>query len=87
MKATTQTLGRWVKSVLVESGIDTKKFTAHSTRHAATSAAARKGLHFDTIRLAAGWSKKHLRIKMFAAVYNRPLVVESKAFTETILTL
>nr|CAH7730896.1 unnamed protein product [Callosobruchus chinensis] len=74
-KATTQTLGRWVKSVLVESGIDTRKFTAHCTRHAATLAAARKGLHFDTIRLTAGWSKNS---KMFAAVYNRRLVVESK---------
>ncbi|VEN36023.1 unnamed protein product [Callosobruchus maculatus] len=83
-KASTQTLGRWVKDILAKSGIDTKKFTAHSTRHAATSAAARKGLNFDTIRLAAGWSKNS---KMFAEVYNRPLVVENETFAETILSL
>nr|CAH7724193.1 unnamed protein product [Callosobruchus chinensis] len=70
-KAATQTLGRWVKSVLVEI-------------HAARSVAARKVLHFDTIRLASGCSKIS---KMFAAVYNRPLVFESKSFTETIFSL
>nr|CAH7760164.1 unnamed protein product [Callosobruchus chinensis] len=73
-----------MRSILVESGIDTRKFMVHSTRHAATSAAARKGLHFDTIRLEEGWSKNS---KMFAAVYNRPLVVESKSFTERTLSL
>lgn len=83
-KVSTQTLSRWIKTVLSQSGIDTKQFTAHSTRHAATSAAARKGLHFDTIRLAAGWSNNS---KMFATVYNRPLPVDNKTFAETILNV
>nr|CAH7742684.1 unnamed protein product [Callosobruchus chinensis] len=67
----TQSLGRWVKNILEKSGVDTNKFSAHSTRHASTSAANRKGINFDTIRLSAGWSKNS---KMFAKVYNRPLV-------------
>lgn len=83
-KASSQTLGRWIKNILIKSGIDTGLFTAHSTRHATTSAAARKGLNFDTIRLAAGWSKNS---KMFATVYNRPLINSDTTFAETILSL
>ncbi|KAL1514377.1 hypothetical protein ABEB36_003644 [Hypothenemus hampei] len=79
--ATTQSIARWVKMVLTQCGIDTKCFTAHSTRHAATSAAARNGVSWDTIRQSAGWSD---RSKVFATFYNRPLI--SKNFTQAILT-
>uniref|UniRef100_A0A0K8S7M1 Tyr recombinase domain-containing protein n=1 Tax=Lygus hesperus TaxID=30085 RepID=A0A0K8S7M1_LYGHE len=64
------TLGRWVKDVLKSAGIDVLQFSAYSTRHAAVSAAARRGLSLDTIFAAAGWSKKS---NMFRQVYNRPL--------------
>lgn len=40
--ATAATLGHWIKYVLAKSGLDTNMFTAHSTRHASTSAAKRK---------------------------------------------
>lgn len=83
-KASSQTLGRWIKNVLIKSGIDTRDFTPYTTRHASTSAAARKGLNFDTIRRAAGWSKNS---QMFATVYNRPLINNEKTFAETILSL
>lgn len=69
-EASPQTISRWLKSILTTCGLDTNKFTAHSTRHAATSAAARKGVNIDRIRLTAGWTEKS---KMFATVYNRPL--------------
>ena len=39
-----QTLSRWVKEVLLEVGVDTDIFSAHSTRHASTSAAKRQGV-------------------------------------------
>lgn len=68
--ATTQSISRWIKDVLCESGIDTTIFTAHSTRHASTSAAARTGINIETIRKAAGWSKNS---SVFAQFYNRPL--------------
>ncbi|KAJ8913473.1 hypothetical protein NQ315_013853 [Exocentrus adspersus] len=61
----------WIKDVLHKSGLDTTIFKAHSTRHAATSAAARKGVNFDSIRLAAGWTQNS---STFANFYNRPLV-------------
>ena len=38
---TSATIGRWIKTVLTQAGIDTNVFTAHSTRSASTSKAAR----------------------------------------------
>ena len=67
--ATTQSISRWIKNMLKKSGIDTSVFTAHSTRHASTSAAARNGADIETIRRAAGWSEK---TSVFARFYNRP---------------
>ncbi|XP_060804898.1 uncharacterized protein LOC132902730 [Amyelois transitella] len=45
---------RWIKTVLSESGVDASVFKAHSTRHAATSAAGAAGVSVETIRKAAG---------------------------------
>lgn len=73
--ATSQTISRWIKTVLGKSGLDTSIFTAHSTRHAATSAAARKGVNIDLIRSSASWSSCS---KTFAKFYNRPLAGGSK---------
>lgn len=81
-KASTQTLSRWIKNILAKSGVDVDRFSPYSTRHASTSAAKRKGLNIDTIRLAAGWSKNS---RMFAEIYNRPLLSD-KTFAETILS-
>ncbi|XP_031340928.1 uncharacterized protein LOC116169038 [Photinus pyralis] len=81
-KATTQTIGRWIKIILSKSGLDTNIFKAQSTRHASTSAAARKGLNFDTIRLAAGWTKNS---ETFARFYNRVLV-NNEQFINAVLS-
>lgn len=72
--ASTQTLGRWIKKTLAECGVDTSIFTAHSTRHASTSAAYRSGISFDVIRKTAGWSAQS---SVFANYYNRPIVQDS----------
>jgi len=53
-RASTQTLSRWVKDCLGESGIDTESFSAHSTRHASTSTAKQRGVNIDVIRKSAG---------------------------------
>lgn len=65
----TQTLARWIKTVLKEAGINTNIFSAHSTRHAATSTAFSKGVDVESIRRTAGWSEKSL---VFAKHYNKP---------------
>ncbi|XP_011883839.1 PREDICTED: uncharacterized protein LOC105570989, partial [Vollenhovia emeryi] len=53
-----QTLSRWIKSILGDSGLDTSKFIAYSTRHASTSAAGRSGVNIDLILRTAGRTKK-----------------------------
>lgn len=69
--ATTQSVSRWIKSVMAKSGIDVTIFGSHSTRHASTSAAARRGVDIETIRKAANWTPKS---SVFARFYNRPVV-------------
>lgn len=65
-----QTLSKWIKNTLNESGIDTSIFSAHSTRHASTSAASRLGVNIDAIRSTAGWSGTS---NVFGKFYNRHL--------------
>lgn len=69
--ASSQTVSRWVKQVLAESGVDVATFSAHSTRHAATSAAKSAGVSLDVIRKTAGWTSTS---GTFAKFYDRPLV-------------
>ena len=49
----TQTISKWIKKCLNNSGIDVSCFSGHSTRHDATSAAFARGMDFDTIRRTA----------------------------------
>lgn len=53
-RATSQTVSRWIRDVLGESGIDVSVYKAHSTRNASTSAAYRQGVSIEAIRKAAG---------------------------------
>lgn len=81
--ATTQSVSRWLKCVLSESGIDISIFGSHSTRHAATSAAFRKGVDIETIRKAAGWTPKS---QVFARFYNRP-VLKNKSVASAVVNV
>lgn len=69
--ASTQTLSRWLKLTLRQSGIDTKVFSSHSIRHASTSAAARAGVPIDSIFKSAGWTQGS---SVFVSHYDRPLL-------------
>lgn len=79
--ASTQSISRWIKNTLYQSGVDTKIFTAHSTRHSSTSVANRKGINIDLIKSTAGWTS---RSNTFATFYNRP-VVNHNSFALAIL--
>lgn len=70
VEVSTQTISRWIKTVLKDSGIDVSSFTSYSTRHASTSSAYRAGVPLDQIRERAGWSTSS---EMFARFYNRPI--------------
>ena len=74
------TFARWIKNVLLYSGIDPRIFTAHSTRGAATSRASLDNVPLGTILKTAGWSND----STFANYYNKPISARGK-FGETIL--
>jgi len=80
--ASNATIGRWIRAFLKESGVP-DLFTAHSLRHAATSAAARKGVAMDVIRRAAGWSPSS---KVFFQHYNLPLRTDQHSFSAAVLS-
>lgn len=77
---TSQSLSRWIKSVLKDSGINVSIFTAHSTRHAATSRAHQRGVSVDLIRSTAGWSGSS---QIFGKFYNRAVVTGDEAALAT----
>ncbi|XP_045763967.1 uncharacterized protein LOC123866438 [Maniola jurtina] len=79
----TNTISRWIKDTLSVSGVDTSIFSAHSVRHAATSAAYRKGINIDTIRNTAGWNGNS---RVFARFYHRDIQCnQSNQFALSIL--
>ena len=74
-----QTLCRWVKEFLSESGI--KGFKTHSTRSAASSKALAKGVVLSDILSKGNWS----RASTFTKFYKKPIVTPSQRFQEGIL--
>ncbi|XP_015125042.1 uncharacterized protein LOC107046839 [Diachasma alloeum] len=77
-----QTLGHWIKSLLGKAGINTKEFSAYSTKHAAISAAYDRGIDINTIIQRAGWSEGS---QMFAHFYNRPIERSEDNFAKAVL--
>ena len=75
------TISRWIKDALTAAGIDTTIYGSHSTRAAATSAAARQGLPVDVILDSAGWCSN----RTFDKFYNLQLENKNPNFGETIL--
>lgn len=74
-KVCSQTISKWLKSVLSDSGIDVNVFKSHSYRHASSSKAAQEGVHIDAIYKSAGWSENS---RVFANFYNRPIVTSNE---------
>lgn len=82
--ASPQSISRWIKQTLCDGGVNVTLFTAHSTRHASTSAANRSGISIDIIKRTAGWSGNSL---CFAKFYNQPLIdTEDTTFAEAVLS-
>ena len=77
-----QTISRWVKLTLEKSGIDTKVFSAHSTRAASSSKAFQKGVDINVIKETANWSERSL---VFAKYYNKPIIKKNEEYAVRIL--
>lgn len=75
------TLARWLKEVLQNSGINVEHFKAHSTRSAAVSATSAKKLPVDKILQVAGWKSE----KTFALFYNKPIHTSQDIFARTLI--
>ena len=75
------TISRWVKLILTDSGNDTSRFKPHSTRAASTSAASNASVSLDDILHTAGWSSE----STFAKFHNKPIVNEN-TFADKVLS-
>lgn len=64
------TISRWTKQVLTNSGIDTKMFTSHSTRAASATKAHQKEIPLDTILNTIGWESA----ETFQKYYHKPVL-------------
>lgn len=62
---TSSTLARWIKQVLETAGIDVQKYTAHSTRSAATSKAFLNGASISDILKLGNWSNENTFSKFY----------------------
>lgn len=82
--ASAQTIGHWIKSLLGKTGVDTEKFSAYSTRHAAVSAAHKRGVDISVIKRSAGWSPGS---QTFFKFYNRPIIGPGDQFAKAIFEL
>lgn len=51
-----QTISRWIRQVMSDSGVDIKKLPPIPHDHASTSSAFREGVTLDSIFKTAGWS-------------------------------
>ena len=69
---TRDTIARWIKIVMARSGIDIKKFSAHSIRAAAVSK-AKLTVPVEDIMKKAGWSNR----STFARFYDKQIVTET----------
>ena len=76
-----QTISRWIKEVMKSAGIDTDNFKPHSTRAAATSAAARCEVPIADILNKAGWKNE----KTFQKYYRKPLQTAGHRFDRAVL--
>ena len=75
------TISRWIKNVMIKSGIDVGVFKPHSTRAASTSKANACQVPIDLILKAASW-KGDCTFRKF---YNKPFVDDVSYFGQAVL--
>ena len=80
-KVSVSTVSRWIKDLLKDAGIDTTKFTGHSTRSASTSKAQVSGVSLEDILSRAHWSSS----STFTKHYNKKVSMET-AFQNAVLS-
>ena len=74
------TISRWIRTVMMNAGLDVTTSKPHSTRSAATSKATQACVPIQDILKQAGWSNH----RTFDRFYNKPVRKES-SFAESVL--
>ena len=74
------TIARWIRTVMMNAGLDVKIFKPHSTRSEATSKATQTCVPIENILKHAGWSNH----RTFDRFYNKPVRAES-LFADSVL--
>lgn len=74
------TIARWIRTVMMNAGLDVTMFKPHSTRSAATSKATQACVPVQDILKQAGWSNH----RTFDRFYNKPVRPVS-TFAESVL--
>ena len=74
------TLSRWIKNTLRDSGIDMNIFSPHSTRSASTTF-DKQYVPLETVLKTGGWRP----MKTFALYYNKPVITDENNFATNIL--
>ena len=73
-RASSQTIARWIKRTMLEAGLNTNVYSAHSCRAASSSAAYLAGVGISTILKSASWSNvttfKKFYLKELTNVYD-----------------
>lgn len=78
---TASTIGRWLKTVLGNVGVDTSKFTAHSTRSAASSKYKTLGASVSEIMKCGNWSSS----STWQRFYHKPITSGIKEAQKSML--
>ena len=76
---TSSIIGRWIKPLLQQAGVDTEVFSGHSTSCASTSKALMP-VFTDVILATADWTEK----STFGTFYNKPVAVTNQMSLEVL---
>lgn len=76
------TISRWLKTVMIKSGIDVSKYTVHSIRAASSSKAKTCAVPIENIMSAVGWTSE----KTFAKFYDKEIESETNSFQSAVLS-
>lgn len=63
------TISRWIKTVMLRSGINVKQFSPHSVRSASVSKASFYSVPIENILKVAGWSNEQTFAKFYKKTY------------------
>ena len=78
---TSSTIGRWLKTVLGNVGVDTTKFTAHSTRAALSSKYKTLGASVTEIMNCGNWKSN----SVCQSFYHKPIVSDLREAQKSLL--